>query len=126
MNALIQNDLAAQTSVAEAGPSPYQLLSRHRTLLLIYTAAILFDTVSTIHFMVRDGICLELHPLVRVSSYYYGPVLGPVLFAFLFKLFAGLILLFYFKHYARYILRTASAIAFVAGLYNFIEHPPIL
>lgn len=106
--------------------SAYELLVQYRGVLAVYMAALLFDTVSTIHFMVREGIYLELHPLVRYSSYVYGPVAGPFLFAFLFKLLAGLLLLFTLKHYAHYLLKAAIVTSLLAGTYNFFQFLPTL
>lgn len=98
--------------------SPTELIVRHRSLLLLYGLAIFFDTVSTIHFMHRGGVELELHPLVRWGSIIYGPVAGPLLFAFLFKFLAGLIILFYIRRLAPSILRLAAFISVLAGILN--------
>jgi hypothetical protein len=98
--------------------SPADLIWQHRQLILIYIAALLFDTLTTIHFMVRGGIDLEIHPLVRYSAYCYGPVIGPFLSAFLFKFFAGLFLIFYLKHYAHYVLKAAVISSCLAGMFN--------
>lgn len=98
--------------------TPVMMIVRHRNLLFLYTLAILFDTVSTIHFMTRVGIELEIHPLVRLGSLIYGPVAGPLLFAFLFKLLAGLMILFYIRRLAPSILRLAAAISAFAGVLN--------
>lgn len=96
-----------------------EVLHRHRYLILVYIAALLFDTLSTIYFMNRLGIDLELHPLVRCAAYNYGPVLGPFLSAFLFKLLAGVFLILYLKRYAHYFLKAAIVTAVLAGVYNF-------
>jgi hypothetical protein len=98
--------------------SPVDLIRRHRWLILIYIAALLFDTLTTIRFMVRGGIDLEVHPLVRCSAYCYGPVIGPFLSAFLFKFFAGLFLIFYLRHYAHYIIKAAVISSCLAGIFN--------
>lgn len=98
--------------------SPIDLIRRHRHLIYIYVGALLFDTLTTINFMIRGGIDLEIHPLVRYSAYCYGPVIGPFLSAFLFKFFAGLFLVFYFKHYAHYVLTAAVISSSVAGVFN--------
>lgn len=113
---------AKETSASHE--SAYALLQQYWLLLLIYMAALLFDTISTINFMMKEGIHMELHPLVRYSSYLYGPIVGPLLSAFLFKALAGMILLFYFKHYAHLILKAAIITAMLAGVYNFFQYAP--
>ncbi len=102
--------------------SPAELLAQHRNLLFFYMLALLFDTISTIHFMHRGGVELELHPLVRLGSLIYGPVLGPILFAFVFKLLAGLFLLFYIRRLAPTILRLAAVISLFAGILDLWGH----
>lgn len=103
---------------ADNPQTPVMMIVRHRNLLFLYTLAILFDAVSTIHFMSRGGIELEIHPLVRWGAIIYGPVAGPLLFAFLFKLLAGLVILFYIRRLAPLILRLAAAISAFAGILN--------
>ncbi|HOK67666.1 MAG TPA: hypothetical protein PK054_12760 [Anaerohalosphaeraceae bacterium] len=103
---------------SEPVSSPAELLVRYRSLLMFYGLAIFFDTLSTIYFMHRGGIEMELHPLVRWGALIYGPVVGPLLFAFLFKFLAGLMVLFYIRRLAPSILRLAAFISVFAGILN--------
>ena len=103
----------------DSDSSPLGLLVRYRQLLLFYALALFFDTVSTIHFMNRGGIHLEIHPLVRWGALIYGPIAGPFLFAFLFKFLSGLLVLFYVRRLAPCILRLAAAVSTIAGILNF-------
>lgn len=98
--------------------SPTELLIRHRNVLVFYTLAIFLDALSTIYFMHRGDINQELHPLVRLGALIYGPVAGPLLFAFLFKLLAGLLVLFYIHRLAPAILRLAAFISIGAAMLN--------
>ena len=97
-----------------------ELVQEHGHLLIVYIAALFFDTVSTIRFMVDDGINLEIHPLVRYASYVCGPVLGPFLSAFLFKLLAGIFIIIYLKQYGHYFVKFAALTSFLGGIFNFL------
>lgn len=99
-----------------------ELISRHRMLILVYMAALLFDTLSTIHFMLHEGIDMEFHPLVRIAAYSYGPVMGPFLSAFLFKFVAGVFIIFYLKRYGHLFVKTAIVTALFGGVFNYWGH----
>jgi hypothetical protein len=98
--------------------SPGQLLIRHKNLLVFYSLAIFLDALSTIYFMHRGAVEQELHPLVRWGALIYGPIVGPLLFAFLFKFLAGLVILFYLTRMAPAILRLAAFISLGAAVLN--------
>ena len=106
-------------SIKILDPIHLRVLRENRLLIILFATALLFDTLSTIFFMFFDGIEHELHPLVRSGAMFYGPVLGPFMFAFLFKLLGGLVVAWYLKQYAHYFLKASIAVAFLAGLYNF-------
>ncbi|MHC4927508.1 MAG: hypothetical protein ACYTER_09340 [Planctomycetota bacterium] len=96
--------------------------TQYRTLKLLFLAALLFDTVSTIHFMLIDGTTYELHPIVRFSAIALGPVLGTFLGSFAFKAIAGFILeAMYLKRYAVYMYAAAICTSTFAGFYNFLS-----
>jgi hypothetical protein len=50
-----------------------------RMLLVLVVLASLADTGSTIYFMLSRGPGAEGHPVIRLISHTYGPVLGPIL-----------------------------------------------
>ncbi len=50
----------------------------YRIWLILLALAAVADTISTIMFMVTDGIDHEVHPGVRVMSLVLGPIAGPI------------------------------------------------
>jgi predicted membrane protein len=54
-------------------------LHQYRVLLILMFLASLADMASTIHFMLIHGPEVEGHPVVRVISLVFGPILGPML-----------------------------------------------
>jgi hypothetical protein len=54
-------------------------VQKYRVFLVLVFLASLADTASTIHFMLVHGPAMEGHPVVRMISYVFGPILGPVL-----------------------------------------------
>lgn len=92
------------------------------TLKVLVLAALLFDTVSTVYFMQRDGISFELHPIVRYSAMLWGPILGTFLSAFVFKAVVSFLLeAFYLRGYAVYMYLCMICASSFAGCYNFIN-----
>ncbi len=92
----------------------------HTVLKVLVLAALLFDTVSTVYFMRRDGIAFELHPIVRHSAMLWGPVLGTFLSAFVFKAVTSFLLeAFYLRGYAVYMYLSMICTSTFAGFYNF-------
>lgn len=51
----------------------------YRFLLVLVVLASLADMASTIWFMLARGPAAEGHPVVRMISHAYGPILGPIL-----------------------------------------------
>jgi len=83
----------------------------------VFAIALFCDGASTIHFMLREGPEVEIHPAIRFISRILGPVAGP-LAATIGKVAAGIIVGVYFRRLAGYIFVTASIISFWAGWYN--------
>lgn len=95
---------------------------KHRVLSILLLAALIFDTVSTIHFMQQDGIELEIHPLVRASAMLLGPVSGTILTAFFFRAVAGLMLAVYLRRFSAWVLIIPIITSTIAGLINFFGY----
>lgn len=56
-----------------------QALWRNHTILLwVFIVSAVLDGLSTIHFMILDGVEYEMHPMIRLVSFWWGPVIGPV------------------------------------------------
>ncbi|MHC4288863.1 MAG: hypothetical protein ACYSOF_03980 [Planctomycetota bacterium] len=95
------------------------LWEQHSFWIILLIAAYAFDTLSTIHFMVQDGIHYELHPLVRHSAMILGPVTGTILSAFLFKSVVAIWLALYLKHIRMWVLIIPAILSTIAGFLNF-------
>ena len=52
---------------------------KYRVLLILTFLASLADTASTVYVMLIHGPAAEGHPVVRVVSLVFGPILGPIL-----------------------------------------------
>lgn len=84
--------------------------------------ALLFDTISTIYFMKRGEVALELHPIVRHSALMWGPVLGTFLSAFIYKAGVGFFLeIVCLRKYAVYMYAGMICTSTAAGFYNFFS-----
>ena len=94
------------------------LWQQHRGLIIFLMIALLFDTLTTIHFMTHHGIYLETHPLVRSAALMMGPVVGTVLTAFLYKIITCLFLAVYLRHVRLWVLVLPSLTAILAGFIN--------
>lgn len=66
-------------SEVDLDANKYILFKEHRMwfLLVLYTA--LLDAVSTMVFMLETGPHVEMNIVVRILSYTYGPIAGPLL-----------------------------------------------
>ncbi|MCF7972794.1 MAG: hypothetical protein K9N55_03155 [Phycisphaerae bacterium] len=69
----------------EAGK--YLLFKRHWLLLILVTGTALMDAVSTMYFMLQTGPGPEMNWVVRMLSFGYGPIVGPLL-GKLYQIFA--------------------------------------
>ena len=73
--------------------------SGHRWVLALYGIALLADGISTIRFMLAEGVHTELHPAVNIAARVLGPVLGPLVGVF-GKAVAGMIVAIYWRSIA--------------------------
>ena len=89
----------------------------HKWVLLFYTIALLADGISTILFMLNDGVDAELHPAVNITARIAGPVLGPLI-GVAGKAIAGVIVAIYWRPIAQIILFAVSIVSFWAAWYN--------
>ena len=92
-------------------------LHRYRWFIAVFVLAIFCDAASTIHFMLIEGPGVEIHPLIRLVSKIFGPVVGPVMAA-VGKTLAGVGLCIFCRRFAAYIFVAASIISFWAAWYN--------
>lgn len=95
------------------------LWKKHRLLIILLICGLMFDTLSTIHFMTEDGIEFEFHPLVRHSAYLLGPVVGTILSAFVFKVITGIMLAMYLHDIRAIVLIAPAITSTAAGFINF-------
>ena len=95
-----------------------ELWKKHRLLIVILVCALMFDTLTTIHFMTEDGIHLEFHPLVKYSALLLGPVKGTILSAFCFKVIVSIMLAMFLRPMRLWILIAPAITSTLAGFYN--------
>jgi len=93
------------------------LWNANKCILIFYTIALLADGISTIHFMLNDGVDTELHPAVNIAARITGPVLGPLI-GVIGKAIAGVIVAIYWRRIAWIILLMISIVSFWAAWYN--------
>ncbi len=86
-------------------------------LLILYFLALLADGISTMEFMLRDGVETELHPAVSLAAKLLGPVLGPIA-GVIGKFVAGLIVAVYWRRIAWIILLVVITLSTWAAWYN--------
>ena len=79
-----------------------QFFKKYTFWKILALLALLFDTASTIYFMKKGGVFLELHPIVRYSALVWGPVLGTFLSAFVFKAAVGFFLEIFYQDRSRH------------------------
>jgi hypothetical protein len=75
------------------------------------------DFVSTCRFMADGGIDDELHPVIRIVSHLFGPIIGPLI-GKLGQLAAVLFLAVVFRRAARVILVPIVVVYLYAAWYN--------
>jgi hypothetical protein len=96
-------------------------ISKRQFLFTLFDLALLIDMVSTICFMSdfgEDGFRFEIHPLVSVAVFVYGPVLGTFLTVFLFKILGGFLLVRWLGRYSTLFLAASIATSSFAAVYN--------
>ncbi|MHC4772888.1 MAG: hypothetical protein ACYS8S_04790 [Planctomycetota bacterium] len=89
----------------------------HKWVLALYLIALLADGISTIRFMMNEGVDTEMHPAVNIAARIAGPVLGPLI-GILGKTIAGVIVAIYWRSIAWIILLVVSVVSFWAAWYN--------
>ena len=90
----------------------------NRKYLAAFLLALAVDTISTIHFIRITGPEQEFHPLVRVATCMYGPVIGPILAAF-YKALAAMVVVLYWKKIAAPLFTVTAIFYLFAGFYNY-------
>lgn len=108
--------------IAEPNNSLSRYFFKKHGLFLLFAAALMFDTLSTMKFMIEGGIDLEIHPLVRLGAFVYGPIVGTFLTAFLYKILAGFAILRFLGKYSSYFLTVSIFSSSFAGFYNIWGH----
>lgn len=94
-------------------------LKEFKYLLTAVLVTGIADAVSTIHFMVVASPELELHPAIRLVSFWFGPVIGPIT-GKICQFTAILLITVYFRR-AAFLLLCLSAILYgLAAAYNFL------
>jgi hypothetical protein len=107
-----------ETTLSKLNSAFDDLWEKHAFLITLLICALLFDTVSTILFMVDEGIEFEIHPFVRYSASLLGPVTGTVLSAFIYKFVIGLLLAMYLRKIRTIILIAPAVTSTIAGFLN--------
>jgi len=95
----------------------YAFIRKHCFWIALYALALLCDTLSTIHIMLRAGTDVEMHPIVGLVSRWLGPVWGPIV-GFFGKLLGGILVAMYWRGVAAAIFLCASIISFWAAWFN--------
>ena len=90
----------------------------YRTYFLAFVCALMVDTISTIHFMCATGPEDELHPIVRLAAFKWGPITGPIVAA-MYKLIAALIIMRLCRPLIRPALMISTIVYLFAGVYNY-------
>ena len=90
----------------------------YRLLLVLFFTALLADGISTVYFMLRDGVeNTELHPGVSLAAKLLGPVAGPIA-GVIGKFLAGIIVAVYYRRIAWIILLVVTILSSWAAWYN--------
>lgn len=90
----------------------------YRLLLVLFFSALLADGISTVYFMLGEGIDeTELHPVVSLAARMAGPVAGPIIGVF-GKAIAGIIVAIYWRRIAWIILLAVTVLSTWAAWYN--------
>lgn len=95
-----------------------ELWQKHRFWIIVLAIALLFDTLSTIYFMTKQGIHFEIHPLVKYSALLLGPIVGTILSAFCFKIVVSIFLAMYLWRWRLWVLITPAVTSTFAGFFN--------
>ena len=88
-----------------------------RLLLVAFLIAAVLDLFTTMRFMLADGAETEFHPAIRLVSWLFGPIWGPVV-GKLCQFAAALLITIYFRRYAKIILAITTFLYAWAAWYN--------
>ena len=100
-----------------------EMWQKYNVWIILLMIGFLFDTMTTIHFMTRETIFFEAHPLVRYSALLMGPIVGTILSAFCFKFVVSIFLALYLKRMQLWILVIPTITSTLAGFYNLFISP---
>ena len=89
----------------------------YRWFIVVFVVAVFCDVASTIYFMTRESAPEETHPVIRMVSRVFGPIIGPLLSG-IGKAVAGVIVAIYCRRFAVYIFVLAAIISLWAAWYN--------
>lgn len=92
-------------------------LRQYRFFLILTVIAALADAASTVYFMLRTGPDAEGHPVIRIISMVFGPVLGPVI-SKVCQFSAIVVLTVYLRRWAMYIFVAVIILYTWAAWYN--------
>ncbi len=96
----------------------YLLFKRHWILLILVVGTALMDAVSTTYFMLLTDPALEMNWVVRMLSFGYGPVMGPLL-GKLYQIFAVWVISVVVPRLTRFICLMVVAFNVYAFYFNF-------
>lgn len=109
--------VASQQVLSKKDEWTHSFWRRHRLVLAIFIFALLVDALTTVSFMIKDGIETEYHPFVVVCARFMGPIVGP-LAAALHKGWSAILIAIYCEKYARALFTSAASIYLFAACYN--------
>lgn len=88
-----------------------------RPFLATALIAGLADMSSTIYFMLKDTVHAERHPAIRIVSWAFGPIVGPVL-GKMCQFAAIALVTIYLRRWAKHILVAVTLLYALAAWYN--------
>lgn len=100
-------------------------LGTYWIFLILLALAAIADMLSTVFFMAIDGPEAESHPIIRLLSVAFGPVLGPVV-GKLSQVAAAIVVTVYLRRWALYIFVAAIILYAWAAVYNVVATPLLL
>jgi len=92
-------------------------IREYRFLLILTVFAALADAASTVYFMLRAGPDAEGHPVIRLISLVFGPILGPIV-GKLCQFTAVVVLTIYLRLWSLYIFVAVIVLYAWAAWYN--------
>ena len=113
----VTTSVAAQQLLSKKDEWIHTFWWRHRFVLAVFIFALLADVLTTVSFMIKDGVESEFNPFVVVCARYMGPVVGP-LAAALHKGWSAILIAIYCEKYARTLFTSAASIYLLAACYN--------